>query len=298
MLARRVISGLVCASFALATAAAVLLVSAPARAQTTQFESARAQAMGGAFRALCYDNSAIDLNPAGLAQFRKVEIEPGYFRTVDGREYAASFSLADSLTNVSGTGFSFDYRKAKPDENGLGGFDSQRYTLGVGFPVLPDMAWVGFNTRYYKVNYTDPTLKDRNGFTSSVGVLYRPVKLLALGIDFDNMINGNQAEAPRTLTGGVAILPASWFAASADIWSDTASTPDDKTGWAIGAQVNPHHSVALRGGLYREALTGDQVWTAGIGLVGQSGSLDYAIRIPDGSTKIASHFITASLLVF
>ena len=278
---------------------ALALAPAAAHAQTTEMESARAQAMGGAFRALCFDNSAVDLNPAGLAQFKKVEIEPGYFRSSDGREYAMGFSLADSLTNVTGTGMAYEYRKVKPDATGAGGLESQRYALAVGFPVVPDQAWLGMSTKYFKFDYVDPTVRDKKGWTADIGLLYRPMNWLATGATFDNLINGNQAEAPRGLTGGVAVLPAEWVAASADVFTDLASTNQDKTGWALGAQLSPTRQVALRGGLYREAVSGKQFWTGGIGLISENGTIDYSARMPDGgSSKALSHFVTVSLLVF
>ncbi|HVO31145.1 MAG TPA: hypothetical protein VMV18_10425 [bacterium] len=276
------------------------LVALPlgARAQTLDIESARAQAMGGAFRALGFDNSAIEMNPAGLGQFKKVEIEPGYYRTQDAREYAMDISISDSITNAAGTGFAFEYRKVKPDPLGNGGFQSTRYVLATGIPVIPDSAWIGLNWKYYKVDYTDATLKDAKGYTSGFGVLYRPIQIVALGFSFDNLINGNQKEAPRSLTGGAAVLPAEWFAASFDVFSDLASTNQEKTGWAGGVQLSPTHAVALRGGLYKEALTGKQVWTGGIGFIADNATIDYAMRIPDGGTKIVSHFVTVSILVF
>ena len=280
-------------------AAAVVCLPLAATAQTLEFETARAQAMGGAFRALCFDNSAIDLNPAGLGQFKKVEFAPSYYRTVDGREYAMSVSVSDSLTNAAGTGTAFEYRKRRSQSDViLDGGESYRYTLGIGFPVIPDQAWVGFSTKYYKVNHDDPALKDRSGFTSDLGILYRPMKYFAIAGTFDNLVNGNQAEAPRSITGGIAVLPTEWFVASADVFSDLASTKDEKTGWALGTQVSPAQQVALRAGLYKEALTQKQFWTGGVGLISETGTIDYAFRLEDGNSKVVSHFVTISFLKF
>jgi hypothetical protein len=290
--------------------AAILLgFPALAKAQTLEIETARAQAMGGAFRALGFDNSAIDLNPAGLGQFKKVEFTPGYQRSVDAREYAMVVSLSDSLTNAAGTGTAFEYRRRRSQSDVIqDGFESYRYVLAVGFPVIPDQAWVGVSTKYFKVSHDDPAIKDRTGFTSDLGILYRPMKYVALAGTFDNLVNGNQAEAPRSITGGIALLPTEWFVASGDVFSDLASQKQEKTGWALGAQLSPAPQFALRAGLYQEALptrktpTDDlrsrQYWTGGVGLISENGTIDYAFRIEDGGTKVISHFVTISFLKF
>lgn len=281
-----------------------------AHSQTLELESARAMAMGGAFRALGFDNSAIDLNPAALAQFKKVEFEPGYYRTADGREYAMSVTLSDSLTNAAGTGTAFEYRRRRPDKLGVDGFESYRYILATSFPVVPDTAYLGVSTKYFKVNHDDPALKDRSGFTSDLGLLVRPVHYIALAATFDNLLNGNQAEAPRSVTGGIAFLPTEWFCASADVFSDLASEKKERTGWASGVQLSPSKNFAFRAGLYKPAIgkkelvglvvreRDQQFWTGGVGLLAETGTIDYAFRIEDGGTKIISHYLTISFFKF
>jgi hypothetical protein len=282
---------------------ASLALPARASAQTFEMETAKAQGMGGAFRALAFDNSAVDMNPAGLAQVKKVEFTPGYWRATKGSEYAMQVSLTDSLTNASGTGFSYEYRKLRPGPNGESGVESQRYTLAASYPVVPQIAYIGMSTKYFKVDYTDPAKHNKSGYTTDIGMLYRPFQYVAFGAVFVNFINGNQAEAPRSVTGGVAITPAEWFTATGDVFSDLATTNQEKTGWALGAQLAPVQYIAFRGGLYKEALTGNQFWTAGLGLNAETGTFDIAARIPDGSSKqggskVISYFATISFLVF
>jgi hypothetical protein len=120
---------------ALPFVAALFLAGATAHAQTTEIQSAHAAAMGGAFRALAFDNSAVDLNPAGMAQLRKFDFEGGYYRSVeDPATYALQVSLADSLTNQGATGFAFEYRKVRTTVAGETiNAETQRYVTGGPF---------------------------------------------------------------------------------------------------------------------------------------------------------------------
>ena len=294
-------------AFSVPCCASLLLLSAAlagtARAQTTEIQTARAAGMGGAFRAMAFDNSAIDLNPAAMAQVQKFDFEGGYYRTVeDPTEYALQVAIADSLTNVVATGFAFEFRRIRiPDPDG-GTIDAsvQRYVTGVGIPIVPQFLHIGFNGKFIQSKLEGT--KDKRLFTSDFTLHARPVRMLALAAGFDNMVNGNEPEAPRTITGGAAFLPVRWFAVSGDVFQDLATDPEeDHIGWAFGAQWLPTASIAFRGGVYEPATdpdTRERVWTAGLGLLAETGSIDYAMRISDGDSETLSHHLTLSVLVF
>lgn len=283
----------------------VLLLPASALAQTTEIQTARAAAMGGAFRALAFDNSAVDLNPAAMSQIRKFDFEGGYFRTTDlegmPEEYALQVSIGDSLTNAVATGLAFEFHRVRVRTPGGGTetFDVQRYVTGVGIPVIPQTLSIGMNGK--AVRLAQPG-KDKNTFTGDFAVHARPFRMLALAAGFDNLVNGGEPEAPRTIVGGVGFLPASWFALSADVFQDLATDPDeDHLGWAAGAQWIPAPWLALRGGVHEPAQDPDlreRVWTAGFGFLSQTGSIDYCARLSDGESDVLSHHVTVSVLVF
>ncbi len=274
-----------------------IAVVGAAHAQTTELQSARAAAMGGAFRAIAFDNSAIDLNPAGMAQVARFEFDGGYYRAQAAGAYAIGTSLTDSLTNRAATGFAFEHRKVNRSGTALD-LSSQRYVTAVAFPVVPERVFFGLNAKYFRVAYGKGGPRDGKGWTSDVGLLYRPLPILAIGATLDNLVNGNQPEAPRTATGGAVFLPFKWLMVSGDLFHDMASAEEETTGWAAGAQLNPSQTLALRGGVHEDAPTGTRLWTAGIGISSESGSIDYSAEIPDGETSPKTHFVSISLVAF
>lgn len=277
-----------------------------AAAQSTEPLNARALGMGGAFRALVYDGNAVELNPAGMAQSRRFLFEGGYFRTPPVREFGLDLSITDSLTNPSATGFAVHYRRRKPSRDVFTpapGIDEQRYVAAVGIPLIPEKLQIGMSTKFIRVTYPGavPAQPKANVITGDFGVLYRPLQMLAVGATFDNLIDGGHREAPRAITGGVALLPAAWLVLTADGVVDLATTEDEETGWAAGAQVSPTRNLAFRGGVYEEAITKDRYWTAGIGLLAETGAIDYAVRVPERETStedILTHLITLSFYAF
>lgn len=280
----------------------LLLAGANAHAQTTEIQSAHAEAMGGAFRALAYDNSAVDLNPAGMAQMKKFDFEGGYYRSAeDPATYALQVSLADSLTNQGATGFAFEYRKTKLK---IGtetiNAETQRYVTGGAVPIIPEALYIGINGKYVQSKMTGE--KSKKIFTSDFGLHARPFQMLSLAGGFDNLINGGEPEAPRTLVGGIAVLPMRWLALTGDVFQDLASDPDeDHLGWAAGAQWTPIQQIAFRGGVYEAAVAEEfreRIWTVGFGLLSETGSIDYAMRLTDGDSETLSHHITVAVLVF
>lgn len=284
-----------------ALAGCCVLLAGGALAQTTEIETARAEAMGGAFRALAFDNSAIDLNPAGMAQIQKLDFEGGYYRAAGDPEYALQVSLADSLTNVVATGVAIEYRQARAKAGGATiSSEVQRYVTGLGFPVVPELLYLGFSGKYTQARTTG--VKTRRAFTSDFALLARPVRMVAIAAGFDNLVNGGQAFAPRTIVSGVALLPVRWFAISGDVFQDLATDPDeDHLGWAAGAQWLPASGLALRGGVRepaRDRAVRDRVWTAGVGLLAETGSIDYSMRLSDGDSKILSHHLTLTVQAF
>jgi hypothetical protein len=144
--------------------------------------------------------------------------------------------------------------------------------------------------------------KSKKVFTSDFGLHARPFQMLAIAGGFDNLINGGEKEAPRTMVGGIAVLPMRWLALSGDVFQDLASDPDeDHLGWAAGAQWTPIQQIAFRGGVYEPAVAEEfreRIWTAGIGLLSETGSIDYAMRLTDGDSETLSHHITVAVLVF
>lgn len=279
--------------------------AAPLLAQTTEIQSARSAAMGGAFRALAFDNSAVDLNPAAMVQIRKFGFEGGYFRATDAaeqpREYALQVSITDSLTNAVATGFAFEFHRVRfrALDGATETIDVQRYVTGVAIPVIPQALSIGVNGKAVRVAQPG---RDKNTFTGDFALHGRPFRMLALAAGFDNLVNGGEPEAPRTIVGGVGFLPAPWFALSADVFQDLATDPDeDHIGWAAGAQWVPAQWLALRGGVYEPAQDPElreRVWTVGFGFLSETGSIDYAARLSDGESDQLSHHITVSVLVF
>lgn len=288
-------------------AIAFFLVPAIASAQTTEMQSAKALGMGGAFRGFAWDNSAIDLNPAGLSQLSRFAFEGGYLRGEETEDYALNASFVDALTNRVATGFAVEYQKRRPVLTDPG-IDQQKWIGAVGIPIVPESIYLGFSSKMIIVKYPGAAVapEDKTIVTGDFGLLWRPIQIASVGATFDNLVNGGHHEAPRSVTLGGGILATRWLAVSADVFVDFESDDKDQTGWAVGVQVTPHRNLSVRAGMFEHPLTHDRTWTAGLGLQGESGAIDYSVRIatedPDSNDpnfdEILTHYLTVSVMSF
>lgn len=278
--------------------------TAPAWAQLTDDDilGARSEGMANAFHALAFDNSALDLNPAGMAQFPRLSVDIGYRINPTADASRFNVSIIDALSSKVAGGVGYAFETADTPDSGTKA-RSHKLVTGFGVPLVPEKLFFGFNTRYVRLNYPgDSELKDLKAFTFDTGFLARPVQFLAIGAAVNNIVDADRPELPLTVGGGIAALvpnpggsPLAMIAG--DVTADFASNDDTSVGWATGAQIAVTQSVWMRAGYSVDAASQDRGVSAGVSYVGDQWGIDYAVIIPT-SGETPRHLLNVNLLVF
>lgn len=120
--------------------------------QNKLFGSARVQGAGGAFGALGADASAVAINPAGIALYRRNEISGSLAVTsyVNDNKYIGSLNT-DSKTGINIPQFGLVFTKVQQGFNGDESKDLVSYSFGFGMNRLNDFnqnnIFTGYNSK-------------------------------------------------------------------------------------------------------------------------------------------------------
>lgn len=208
----------------LAAAAFILGCSGPAFAASAGAEpfnflfldaNARPVALGGAYTALADDGNALQYNPGGLGLLNGHEATFMHNQYLDGlsQEYGG---VSYDLKEFGGAGvnvnfLSFDRitktRYDLPDGGSLGrfGLTDLAVSLGYGYRVLENLG-AGLAYKYLREVVDD---RPAGGHAADLGVLYRPLEKLTLGLSAQNLgpavrFQGPKEQLPLNLRGGAA----------------------------------------------------------------------------------------------
>lgn len=182
--------------------AAVVLVGwiGPALAVTPyDVPSGNAMATGGASAAHGHDNTALTVNPAALALYRRygIAIMGGFF---DGRDVRLGASAVDGLT-TEGVSLGIAYQRSYlsmplvvQELPGWGPVDqspstSRRFdtiSLGLGIPLIRDKLTIGAGGTVVVVGH--PILGNTVTGNATVGLAARPTRRWAVGLAGRNLI--------------------------------------------------------------------------------------------------------------
>jgi hypothetical protein len=281
---------------------AVITRSASAQLNDDDLVGARAEGMAGAFRALAFDNSALDLNPAGMAQVPRLSLDIGYRLDIGPDASRFQISLVDALSSKVAGGVGYSFETADTPDSGTKA-KGQRVVSGFGFPLGTDKLFFGFNLRYVRLDYPeDSAISDLKAFTADAGVLARPVKFVAIGAAVNNIVDADRPELPLNAGGGIALLIPGKAGAplamiGADFLADFGSEGETRTGWATGAQLSITQSLWLRAGYNTEPVSGRRWAAGGLSYVGTQWGLDYSFRVPTQGGD-SRHSINVNILVF
>jgi hypothetical protein len=202
----------------LALAGAILLYAPTALyAQSTDFAGevltkgvgARALAMGGAFTAAANDATAAFYNPAGLALIDNVQLSTMHAIENDLQEYDF-YNVAFHTENAGSYAFSYlrlgvdgiDITGSTPTVLGTTTYSDNAGLISGGWKVGKQFA-VGVTAKFLMSNaYTATAF----GVGADVGVLYKPIKELTIGLVGRDITGGTNIAWQNTPTNPVQTL--------------------------------------------------------------------------------------------
>jgi hypothetical protein len=130
----------------------------------------RSRAMGGAGRAVSTTNEALVLNPAGILQFKRFNLDGDYVHRMNEKEHYVGLSLVDARSRPFAGGVDFHLGIDPTQGNKSLGYIG---SVALAYPVTEDRLMIGSTVRYAFL--APSTLGDLqvNQFTMDFGLLAR-----------------------------------------------------------------------------------------------------------------------------
>lgn len=233
-------------------------------------------ALGNAYNAVADDNSAIELNPGGMAQVKLYEIDVNYLLSDYSQQWR--FAVLDSLTSSLAMGLSYSQISFKEgvqnpsfDELGVQSLTrAQDTTIALGSGS--DYLYAGVNASYQKIKETP-----RDYFwTFSAGAILKPVpQLLNLSFTIHNFATAgvDNHEVLRGWTAGASTFLQYILASVA--WSKMENSNDL---WSFGIEGFLPQQVTLRSGYFRGKSSEEEGYGLGISWKVENFSLNYSFQ--------------------
>ena len=226
------------------------LTASPASAQE-EWTGLRSMGMGGAHRAIVTGNDAIYLNPGGMSQAKKYNIEGGYLYDFGHEAHAPGVSVVDSVTSPGAAGVSYNYISGKrtifaADADGIAvprKVDRTGNIVHVAMSApFGRTAAIGVAAKYMDLSYGGRSAI--NSITIDAGFVMRPSPTVAFAVTGYGLTNTGSAEAPLSMGIGIAIGPPSTFQLAAD-WVMDFSSGKYNESFAPPRGSSTRHHVAV-----------------------------------------------------
>jgi len=232
--------------------------------------------MGNAFNAVADDNSAIELNPGGLAQVKHYEIDVNYQFSDQFQQWR--FAVLDSISSpmamgISYSQISFNDGAISPSFPELGVSSLTRaHSTTIAIGGGSDYLFLGANAAYQLI-------KDSPGdyfWTFSAGAILKPVsEFLNLSFTIHNFATAgsDRHDVKNRLTAGTSTF-FQYLRASAE-WSKLDDLSDH---WAFGLEGFLPQQVSLRSGYFRGKTANEEGYGIGVSWQIQQLILNYSFQ--------------------
>lgn len=221
----------IAALFSLAITASLALTATPAAAQ--MLDDPRAVAMSGV-RGDPIANGAVYHNPAGMSRAYLYAAEAIFLRDSAGNNVAA-VNIVDSKTQQKlavGASYGFQFS----DSDAAVRTDGHDARLALSHSVS-ERVHVGIGLRYLHLDREADggvVVEDLKGFTLDGGLFVDVGSGLFLGVSGENLIDLDDAAAPRQLGGAVGFT-GSTFSVDVDVMADFDRQAEGETAVVVGA---------------------------------------------------------------
>jgi hypothetical protein len=280
-------------AWALGAALAVAIGGASAAA-AQDLMGTRALAMGGTLRAAPAGDSAILLNPAGLALTKSYTINGMYLYRASDAGSLMNISIVDSVKTRVAAGLSYSYGHATPELTiPLGGgklfalketINTHEVALAAAYPFA-QVFHVGMTAKYAYQSFDQPEdtpeaarKSTAKGFTLDAGAVLRPFPALNIAAVGYNLVPVDDVVFPRLLGLGVSYAFGTLFLAEFDTVLNFSAAEKVKASYHGGGELFLGGSYALRGGIMHDTLRDATYAAGGLGLVASKIALDVGLR--------------------
>ncbi|QSQ19763.1 hypothetical protein JY651_31325 [Pyxidicoccus parkwayensis] len=252
-----------------------LCVSTSALAQPVEdlrdVMSARAYAMGGAYRALGLGAEAVLGNPAAMALFPAYRVEGTGAWDANQKEGLLGISVMDASMGRLAMGLDYHWVSL-----GRGGARSSAHlsSLAAGLP-LSQAVMLGAAVRYLRLSGES---RYANSVTGDFGLLLRPAPNFMAGVSAHNLINTDNVELTRYYSAHLGFLTQQ-FSVAADVRADFDSGEKDTFTYAAGLEYLVGQILPVRAGYTYDGFRKVSQLSTGLGFISEGGGgLDIAYR--------------------
>lgn len=271
-------------SFCLPMLCAALLAPTLALAQEQVASEApitpRMMGLGGGGHGISSSTSGIFVNPAAMGQTRSYHVDSSVLFDPSVDRWAFGGAVADTTREKFGAGLAYTFNTISGSDNP---HDSHEVRLSLSVNLAESIA-LGVTGRYFDyggraaTNTRRGTLGD--GFTVDVGVFFRPIRMLTLGVTGYSLSNPSNSLTPLALGAGLGFFPIENFAVVADALIDFGSFDTARVRWSGGAELMVQRVPIRVGYAYDDARWSNAVHmvTASLGYIDQRFGVEAALR--------------------
>ncbi|MDD5223987.1 MAG: hypothetical protein PHE84_08340 [bacterium] len=275
-------------NFKLLALLAFALVALTAAESRAFYESigAKSIGMGGAFRALADDNSAIFFNPAGLTQTKRYSVGSGYtlLRTNSNNFHYFSGSVVDTKTSPMGAGIAYIYKQKNRNASQAQG-EAQEVAVALAQEYIRSFH-LGFTTHYLWG-------KPQNGWRLDASALFVPSHYIIFGVIGKNLVELKNDS--REVDFSLASRIGDYVNLDFDfLWLPKAKT--DNLGYNMGIELVARKEFFLRGG-YSFDRSHQDWYGIGIGWRFPRGSFDYGFRREVGDSDLIGQWVEITVTI-
>jgi hypothetical protein len=261
---------------------AITVGASTARA-APEAEGARTLGMDGAIRGAATGSAAVFFNPAGMSLIRTYIPELDFEYLPAQKGHVEGVSVTDSLTSRVAAGLYYthfslqnQFAQAKTTNSG------HEAGLALSMP-LGDSFLIGETTKYLDATTVVPLgpplgLDHRDRvIDEDVGVDIRSADVLSVALVGQNLFNPTR-NTPRTLAGGVAILPAQIVLFDVDAAYDTSSGPGVRQKYMAAGELLVGDHYYLRSGFNWDVARQATYLSQGVSITTQQVAFDVGLR--------------------
>ncbi len=254
-----------------------------------EVQTARATAMGGAYRALGLGTEAVLGNPAAMALWKTYRMELTGGWDLHNKDVEGGLSIMDAKTGDLAAGLDYHLLSLRSGDSRATAHYS---TLAFAFPLTPGVL-IGTSIHYLRLGGARPA----NATTVDAGVLLRLSDGLTAGFSAHNLIDTQNEALTRYYSVHAGYL-AGLLTVAADVRADFETGDKALYTYSAGAEYILSQTLPVRFGYTYDGLRKASRLGMGLGfLTGEGGGFDLGYRHDLGGEKTRMLVLTVKLQV-
>ncbi|WP_224241811.1 PorV/PorQ family protein [Hyalangium gracile] len=239
--------------------------------------SARAYAMGGAYRALGMGTEAVLGNPAAIAMWQMYRIEMHGAWDTHNKDAFGGVALMDAKTSQLAAGLDYHILSLR---NGEGRATAHYSTLAFALPITPGVM-VGTSVHYLRMS----SPRQANSTTVSAGLLLRLSDGISAGFSAHNLIDTQNEELGRYYSAHLGFMTG-LLTLAGDVRADFESREERIFTYSVGGEYILGQTLPFRVGYTYDGFQKASQLGVGLGfLTGEGGGIDIGYRHDLGGEK-------------